>query len=191
MLIDLLKKNRSYRGYDGSFRIDRSVLEELIDCTRYTASSVNIQPLKYFAASEPETVALIQPLTHWAGKLKELHLPREGHRPTAFIVICQDMSVSDSPTMFQRDIGIAAQTILLAATEKGLGGCMIGSFEKNTLKKALSLPEQIEPMMVLAIGKPDETVLLTEVGPDGSTDYYRDENDVHFVPKRALKDILL
>lgn len=191
MLIDLLKKNRSYRGYDDSFRIDRSMLEELIDCTRYTASSVNIQPLKYFAASEPETVALIQTLTHWAGKLKELHLPREGHRPTAFIVICQDMSVSDSPTMFQRDIGIAAQTILLAATEKGLGGCMIGSFEKNTLKKALSLPEQIEPMMVLAIGKPDETVLLTEVGPGGSTDYYRDENDVHFVPKRALKDILL
>lgn len=191
MLIDLLKKNRSYRGYDDSFRIDRSMLEELIDCTRYTASSVNIQPLKYFAASEPETVALIQPLTHWAGKLKELHLPREGHRPTAFIVICQDMSVSDSPTMFQRDIGIAAQTILLAATEKGLGGCMIGSFEKNALKKALSLPEQIEPMMVLAIGKPDETVLLTEVGPGGSTDYYRDENDVHFVPKRALKDILL
>lgn len=191
MLIDLLKKNRSYRGYDDSFRIDRSMLEELIDCTRYTASSVNIQPLKYFAASEPETVALIQPLTHWAGKLKELHLPREGHRPTAFIVICQDMSVSDSPTMFQRDIGIAAQTILLAATEKGLGGCMIGSFEKNTLKKALSLPEKIEPMMVLAIGKPDETVLLTEVGPGGSTDYYRDENDVHFVPKRALKDILL
>lgn len=191
MLIDLLKKNRSYRGYDDSFRIDRSMLEELIDCTRYTASSVNIQPLKYFAASEPETVALIQPLTHWAGKLKELHLPREGHRPTAFIVICQDMSVSDSPTMFQRDIGIAAQTILLAATEKGLGGCMIGSFEKNTLKKALSLPEQIEPMMVLAIGKPDETVLLTEVGPGGSTDYYRDENDIHFVPKRALKDILL
>ena len=191
MLIDLLKKNRSYRGYDDSFRIDRSMLEELIDCTRYTASSVNIQPLKYFAASEPETVALIQPLTHWAGKLKELHLPREGHRPTAFIVICQDMSVSDSPTMFQRDIGIAAQTILLAATEKGLGGGMIGSFEKNALKKALSLPEQIEPMMVLAIGKPDETVLLTEVGPGGSTDYYRDENDVHFVPKRALKDILL
>lgn len=191
MLIDLLKKNRSYRGYDDSFRIDRSMLEELIDCTRYTASSVNIQPLKYFAASEPETVALIQPLTHWAGKLKELHLPREGHRPTAFIVICQDMSVSDSPTMFQRDIGIAAQTILLAATEKGLGGCMIGSFEKNALKKALSLPEQIEPMMVLAIGKPDETVLLTEMGPGGSTDYYRDENDVHFVPKRALKDILL
>lgn len=191
MLIDLLKKNRSYRGYDDSFRIDRSVLEELIDCTRYIASSVNIQPLKYFAASEPEIVALIQPLTHWAGKLKELHLPREGHRPTAFIVICQDMSVSDSPTMFQRDIGIAAQTILLAATEKELGGCMIGSFEKNALKKTLSLPKRIEPMMVLAIGKPDETVLLTGVGSGGSTDYYRDENDVHFVPKRALKDILL
>lgn len=191
MLIDLLKQNRSYRGYDEAYRVSRAVLEELIGCTRYAASSVNIQPLKYLAASEPETVSRIQPLTHWAGRLKELHLPREGHRPTAFIVICQDMSVSDSPTMFQRDIGIAAQTILLATTEKGLGGCMIGSFEKNALKKTLSLPERIEPMMVLAIGKPDETVLLTGLGPDGSTDYYRDENDVHYVPKRALKDILL
>ena len=191
MLIDLLQKNRSYRGYDETYRISRATLEALIDCTRYTASSVNMQPLKYFAASEPETVSRIQPLTHWAGKLKALHLPHEGRRPTAFITVCQDFSFSDSPTMFQRDIGIAAQTILLAATEKGLGGCMIGSFEKGALKELLQLPAQIEPMLVLAIGKPDEAVLLTEVGPDGSTDYYRDENDRHYVPKRALNDILL
>ena len=191
MLIDLLQKNRSYRGYDETYRISRATLEALIDCTRYTASSVNMQPLKYFAASEPETVSRIQPLTHWAGKLKELHLPREGRRPTAFIIVCQDFSISDSPTMFQRDIGIAAQTILLAATEKGLGGCMIGSFEKGALKELLQLPAQIEPMLVLAIGKPDEAVLLTEVGPDGSTDYSRDETDRHYVPKRTLNDILL
>ena len=191
MLIDLLQKNRSYRGYDETYRISRATLEALIDCTRYTASSVNMQPLKYFVASEPETVSRIQPLTHWAGKLKELHLPHEGRRPTAFITVCQDFSISDSPTMFQRDIGIAAQTILLAATEKGLGGCMIGSFEKGALKELLQLPAQIEPMLVLAIGKPDEAVLLTEVGPDGSTDYYRDENDRHYVPKRALNYICL
>lgn len=191
MLIDLLKKNRSYRGYDETCRISRAVLEGLIDCTRYAASSVNLQPLKYFAAGDPETVARIQPLTHWAGRLKELRLPREGSRPTAFIIICQDMAISDSPTMFQRDIGIAAQTILLAAAERGLGGCMIGSFEKEALKQALGLPEQIEPMLTLAIGRPDETVVLTQLGPDGSTDYYRDENDVHYVPKRALKEILL
>lgn len=191
MLIDLLKQNRSYRGYDETCRIGRAVLEELIDCTRYTASSVNIQPLKYFAAGTPELAARIQPLTRWAGKLKGTHLPHEGRRPTAFIVICQDLSISDSPTMFQRDIGIAAQTILLAATERGLGGCMIGSFEKEALKAALRLPDQIEPMLVLALGRPDETVVLTQVGPDGSTDYYRDARDVHFVPKRALKDILL
>lgn len=191
MLIDLLKKNRSYRGFDETCRISRTVLEALIDCTRYAASSVNLQPLKYFAAGDPETVARIQPLTHWAGRLKELRLPREGSRPTAFIIICQDMAINASPTMFQRDIGIAAQTILLAAAERGLGGCMIGSFEKEALKQALGLPEQIEPMLTLAIGRPDETVVLTQLGPDGSTDYYRDENDVHYVPKRALKEILL
>lgn len=191
MLINLLQKNRSYRSYDEAYHVSRATLEELIDCTRYTASSVNMQPLKYFAANEPETVSRIQPLTHWAGKLKELHLPRKGQRPTAFIIICQDRSISDSPAMFQRDIGIAAQTILLAATEKGLGGCMIGSFEKGALNELLQLPAQIEPMLVLAIGKPDEAVVLTAVGLDGSTDYYRDENDRHYVPKRALSDILL
>lgn len=191
MLIDLLKKNRSYRGYDENCRVSRAQLESLIDCTRYVASSVNIQPLKYFAASEPELVSHIQPLTHWAGKLSQLHLPREGHCPPAFIVICQDFSIHSSPTMFQRDIGAAAQTILLAAVEQGLGGCMIGSFEKEPLRQALGLPGNIEPMLVLAIGRPDETVVLTQVGEDGSTDYYRDEKDTHFVPKRALKDILL
>ena len=48
MLINLLQKNRSYRSYDEAHHVSRATLEELIDCTRYTASSVNMQPLKYF-----------------------------------------------------------------------------------------------------------------------------------------------
>ena len=174
MLMELLQKNRSYRSYDEACRVSRAQLESLIDCTRYVASSVNIQPLKYFAANEPEMVSQIQPLTHWAGKLSQLHLPREGHRPTAFIVICQDFSIHSSPTMFQRDVGIAAQTILLAAVEQGLRGCMIGSFEKDPLRQVLGLPVQLEPMLVPAIGRPDETAVPTQVVVAGSTGYYRD-----------------
>ena len=191
MLKDLVMKNRSYRGFDESFRFSREELLELVDLTRYTASSVNEQPLKYYIAFEKEEVEQILPLTMWARALKDTQLPHSGMGPSAFIIICQDMNISANTTRFQRDVGIAAQTILLAAVEKGLGGCMIGSFRKPELKILLGLSEGIEPNLVVALGKPAEKVILTEVGADGSTAYYRDENDVHYVPKRRLEDIIL
>lgn len=191
MLKDLVMKNRSYRGFDESFRFSREELLELVDLTRYTASSVNEQPLKYYIAFEKEEVEQILPLTMWARALKDTQLPHSGMGPSAFIIICQDMNISANTTRFQRDVGIAAQTILLAAVEKGLGGCMIGSFRKSELKSLLGLSEGIEPNLVVALGKPAEKVILTEVGADGSTAYYRDENDVHYVPKRRLEDIIL
>ena len=127
----------------------------------------------------------------WAKALKDIQLPHPGMGPSAFIIICQDMNISSNTTRFQRDVGIVAQTILLGAVEKGLGGCMIGSFRKPELKKLLSLPEHIEPNLVLALGRPAEKIVLTEVGEDGDTAYYRDENDVHYVPKRRLEDLIL
>lgn len=189
MFKDLVMKNRTYRGYDESCKIDRATLLELIDLTRYTAASANLQPLKYFAAADKETVDKIQPLTKWAGALPQLNLPYPGTRPTAFIVICQDNSISASDGML-KDVGIVAQTITLGAVEKGLGCCMIGSFNPTKLKEALSLPEHIDPKLVVAIGKPAETVVLTDA-IDGKTTYYRDENGVHYVPKRPLEEILL
>lgn len=191
MLKDLVLKNRSYRGYDSAFRFKREELMELVDLTRYTASSVNEQPLKYYIACEKEEVDEILPLTMWAKALKDIQLPHPGMEPSAFIIICQDMNISSNTTRFQRDVGIVAQTILLGAVEKGLGGCMIGSFRKPELKKLLSLPEHIEPNLVLALGRPVEKIVLTEVGEDGDTAYYRDENDVHYVPKRRLEDLIL
>lgn len=189
MLKDLVMKNRTYRGFDENYKINRTTLLELIDLTRYTAASANLQPLKYFAASEKEVVDKIQPLTKWAGALSHLNLPYPGTRPTAFIVVCQDNSISPSNGML-KDVGIVAQTITLGAAEKGLGCCMIGSFDLPRLKAALSLPEAIEPKLVIALGKPIETIVLTEA-VDGKTTYYRDEAGVHYVPKRPLDEIVL
>ena len=191
MFKDLVKQNRSYRGYDESRRVTKEELLDLVDCARLAPSSVNKQPLKYFLAWEPEMTAKIQPMTMWAKALPQMTLPHPGHCPTAFIVVCQDTNWSPSLPAFQRDVGIVAQTILLAAAEKGLGGCMIGSFNKEELPSVLGIPENIIPCLVIAIGKPDETIVLTDVGEDGSTTYYRDENDVHYVPKRSLEDVVL
>lgn len=189
MFKDLVIKNRSYRGFDENYRIDRKTLLELVDLTRYTAASANLQPLKYFIACEKEIVDKIQPLTKWAGSLSHLNLPYPGTRPTAFIVICQDTTISSAVGML-KDVGIVAQTITLGAAEKDLGCCMIGSFELAALKELLSFPEHIEPKLVIAIGKPAETIVLTDA-TDGKTTYYRDEAGVHYVPKRSLEDILI
>lgn len=191
MLKDLLMSCRSCRGYDESRRISKEELLEFVELTRYTAASMNIQPLKYRIICEKEEVDRMQPLTIWARQLPEMKLPHPGKCPTAFIVICQDTQVDAGMGKFHRDVGIVAQTMLLAATEKGLGGCMIGSFDAGKVAKEFGISEHIKPMLVVAFGKPDERVVLTDLPADGNFKYYRDENDVHYVPKRSLEEIVL
>ncbi len=189
MLKDLVQKNRSYRSFDPERAVAREELLEFVDIARQTSSSRNIQPLKYRLVCTPEECAKVLPLTAWAGRLKNVKLPPEGHAPTAYIVVCCDMTIAETITTFLRDVGIVAQTILLAATEAGLGGCMVGSFDRDKLHSALNIPETSMVMLVLALGKPDERVALVEAqGHDVA--YYRADG-CHYVPKRPLKDIIL
>ena len=191
MIRELVMQSRSYRGYDESRIITREELTELADCARFAPSSVNMQPFRYYLAHKREQLEKIQPLTGWARALPEKRLPYPGHRPTAFIVICQDTGWQQDLGRFQKDVGAVAQTMLLAAAEKGLGGIMIGNFSPEKLSAALALPAHLVPLLIVAFGKPDETVVLTEAAPGESLRYYRDENDVHYVPKRRLKDVII
>lgn len=188
---ELVKKNRSFRGYDESYRFTKEQLEDYVDTTRYTASSVNMQPLKYFIAYEKEMVDTIQKMTKWARALPDLDLPYIGKRPTGFIVVCQDINISLNTERFMKDVGIVAQTILLQATEEGLGGCMIGNFKKEEVMETLKFDDNLVPLLIIALGKPDEEIVITEIPESGSTNYYRDKEDVHYVPKRSLGDILI
>ncbi len=191
MLKELLKKSRSYRGYDESRRITREELMEMVDSTRFAPSSMNVQPFQYLLVYEKEDTDKIQPLTGWAMNLPDYDLPHPGKCPTAFIIICQNTEWAPDLKRYIRDVGIVAQTMILRATEMGLGGIMIGSFNPKRVAEAMNLPETIVPMLVVAFGKPDEEIVLTEVGPGENLKYYRDENDVHYVPKRRLEDIVL
>lgn len=191
MLLDLIKQARSVRG----FREDRKVTDEelryLVECARYTPSARNAQVLKYRLVNKPEELENVQPLTKWGGALPELHLPFPGTYPQGFIVICQDYRLSDSPSVFQKDVGIAAQTMLLAAQELGLGGCMILSFNAGELKTVLGLPEYLKPQLVLALGAPAEEIRVVDLAEGGSVAYYRDEANVHYVPKRTLEELIV
>jgi len=187
-LKDLILKNRSYRRFYQDVPVDLDTLRALVDLARLSASGANLQPLKYILSCDPATNARIFPHTRWAGYLKDWGGPKEGERPTAYVVILGDTEISKS---FGCDHGIAAQSIMLGATERGLGGCMIGSIDRDALRQTLDIPEQYEILLVLALGKPKETVVVEEVGPDGNTKYYRDAQDVHHVPKRSLGDLIV
>ena len=191
MFLDLVKQARSHRGFRQDRKVTRQELEHLVECARFTPAARNDQVLKYYLAEKPETVAAIQPLTKWAGALAELHLPRKGAEPVAYIVICLDGSLAENPTPYQRDVGIVAQTMLLAAVEMGLNGCMIGSFAAGELREKLGLPEAIKPQLLLALGEGTDRIVMTDVGEDGSTTYYRDAEDTHYVPKRTLEHLIL
>ena len=188
MVRDLVMKNRTYRRFFQEVAIDRQMLRELVDLARLSASAGNMQPLKYVLSCEPKRNALIFPHLAWAGYLKDWPGPCEGERPSAYVIILGDTRIAQS---FGCDHGIAAQSILLGATERGLGGCIIGTVQRDGLRKALDIPSGYEILLVLALGKPAETVVIEKVGLAGDIKYWRDSENVHHVPKRALDDIIL
>ena len=188
MFEDLVRKNRSYRRFDEQHKIELGTLKELVNLARMSPSGANIQCLKYILSCDAEKNAKIFPTLAWAGYLKDWDGPAPGERPGAYIILLGDREISQD---FGVDPGIAAQTILLGATEKGLGGCMIGSITRNKLRELLNISEHFEICLAVALGKPAEKVVLEETGPDGDIKYYRDENDVHHVPKRPLGEIIL
>jgi nitroreductase len=189
MLRDLILRNRSYRRFYQDVAIDLQTLRELVDLARLSPSSGNLQPLKYILSCDAQKNALIFPHLVWAGYLRDWPGPAEGERPSAYIVLLWDKEISKDP--IGGDQGIAAQSILLGATEKGLGGCMIGAIDRLGLKKALNIPRRYKIPLVLALGKPKETVVIESVEPSGAIEYWRDSDGVHHVPKRALDDIIL
>ena len=188
MIRELILKNRSYRRFYQGVAIERETLRELVDLARLSASAANRQPLKYILSCDPEKNAVIFSNIAWAAYLKDWPGPAEGERPSAYIIILGDTEVTQS---FSCDHGIAAQSILLRATERGLGGCMIASIQQDGLRKALGILPRYEIMLVLALGKPREKVVIDSLGPDGDIRYWRDKDSVHHVPKRSLDEIII
>ncbi|HZL09107.1 MAG TPA: nitroreductase family protein [Prolixibacteraceae bacterium] len=187
MLKDLILKNRSYRRFYQSEKISQKQLREWVDLARNSASARNAQSLKYILSTEESLNIQIFDQLAWAGYITTWEGPSEGERPSAYIVILNDTLISGN---YFCDDGIAMQSMLLGAVEAGFGGCIIHSVNRKKLQKILNLTDQYEILCVLALGKPKETVVLEEM-KDGDVKYWRDENKVHHVPKRALDELIL
>lgn len=188
MIETLIRKNRSCRRFYEDAPVSRETLVDLVNLARLSASAANRQPLRFILSCTPERNQDIFPCLSWAAYLKDWPGPAPGERPSAYIVIAGDTTLTDN---FWCDHGIGSQSILLGATEIGLAGCMIGAIKEKKLRSVLQIPGHLKIMLVLALGKPRETVVLEDMGPQDSIKYWRDEKDVHHVPKRRLETIIV
>ena len=189
---DIIKACRSYRRFNQHDRIERKTLTAWVDTARLVASSGNAQPLRYAIVNEARACERVFSCCAWARALPDWDGPAEGERPSAYIVICRDSERTLADTFTAWDEGIAAQTIMLQAVQAGFGGCIIASIKKRSLTEALGIDgNRFQPDMVLALGKPAEDVRIVDVPAGGATEYWRDAEGMHYVPKRALSDVLL
>ena len=184
----LLTANRSYRRFHQDRPLDEKTLVGLVELTRLCPASANRQPLRYMVSCSPEQNARIFPHLAWAGALRDWPGPAEGERPTGYIIILGDPKYK---SFLSVDSGIAAQSMLLGAVEQGLGGCMIGSIDRDGLRRTLSVPDELEIVLVIALGHPAETVVLEDAKDPDDVVYWRDDNQVHHVPKRTMAELLL
>ena len=186
---DLIIQNRSRRRFDQGVRMGMDTLEELVDLARHSASARNLQPLKYILSNDPKVNEKIFETLAWAVDLPDWPGQAPGERPAAYIVILGDTALAES---FDHDCGIAAQSMMLGAVEKGFGGCMLGSIQRKELRQVLDVPEGFKILLILALGKPNEKVVVETVAKAGDTEncrYWRDKDGVHHVPKRPLSEL--
>ena len=190
MIRELAEKNRSCRGYAPT-EVKKEALEALADCARLCPSGGNLQALRYKLCCDEETCGEVLKATRWGAALPERHLPDPGKGARAYIVICLDTAVcAEAAPALYCDVGIAAQTVCLAAAEKGLSTLMIMNFKRDGIEQALSIDKRYRPLLVIALGVSAEKTVL-EVRKEGMPAYWRDENDVHHVPKWPLEEVII
>ena len=189
MIADLIRKNRSFRRFHQDHTLDVATLTDLVDLARLSASAANLQPLRYILSVDSQKNSQIFSCLGWAAYLKDWKGPAEGERPSAYIIVLSDSEKANDFVGY--DCGIASQSILLGAREKGLAGCMIASINRQQLGSLFNVDARFKILLVIAVGKPKEEVVIETVGSDDNIRYWRDKTGVHHVPKRNLKDIII
>ncbi|WP_294447457.1 nitroreductase family protein [uncultured Mailhella sp.] len=187
-LKELISRARTCRRFKGEHRLSSETLADLVDHARLSASARNHQVLRFITIADKDTCEALNALVVMGGSLTPEQRATVKQHPGGFIVIAGPEKMDDFALM---DVGIAAQSINLAACEAGLACCMIGAVKKNEAAELLALPKELQVRLVLALGEPDEVRRLVERRSDGTLTYYRDENDEHCVPKISLDEAII
>ncbi len=148
-VFDCIVKRRSVRRYEKQ-EVSDELLCKLVDAGRWAPSGSNIQPLHYTIVRTPEQIKKVKAFT-----------PGMSAEVPAVIAVCADLDLAarkggklGCETLAVLDAAMAAQNILLAATELGLGSCVIRSFNPEAVQTILKLPETIVPQLLVSVGYP-------------------------------------
>ena len=187
----LVTVTRTVRRFQQDCPLDERFIRSLVDLARLSGCARNAQALQYMPVVDKELCSRIFLNLAWAGYLPDWPGPAPGERPAGYIVCLGNSQWQKGPdTEIYCDLGIASQSMLLAAAVQGVFGCRIGAF-KPVLHEVLQLQAHHRILLVLALGYPAEEVVLEELGADGDIRYWHDEAGVHHVPKRSLQDVLV
>jgi len=186
--VKLVEETRTCRRFMEEQALSAEDAAWIVNCARMCPSTRNAQVLRYITISTQDKCAEVFSHLHWAVILKGKGTPELGERPTTYIVILAPQNASK---FVHFDVGIAAQTMHLAARSRGWGCCMHGAFDMAKIKAAIGAPADMDAPLVLALGKAKEICKIEDIPSNGSCDYWRDEDKVHHVPKRKLSECLL
>ena len=175
---------RSIRKFDQR-PVDKSDLLRLVALARLSASGGNRQPLRFAVVTDPIKVSALSGQLHWAMYLPDFKVETE-ELPPAYIVLLREEFVC---SQCQYEVGAASTSIFLAAEERGLSTCALGSFSAECLRELLGLPSLLHPELVIAVGYGAHK---SRIVPYVDTVKYRQEEDGTFcVPKYSLSEVLV
>lgn len=186
--LSLAREARTCRRFVEAEPLTKADLRWLLECARLAPSARNAQELRFMTITLSQVFERLFPLTRWGGALKGWSGPQPGERPTAFIVILMPERGGE---LLCYDVGIACQTIQLAAASKGFGACIIQAFDHKAATELLAPPEGFRIALVIGLGAAGEKRVVAEMPQDGTFAYWRDAQGVHHVPKRPLAELLI
>lgn len=186
--LELVRATRTCRRFHQAEGLPEGTLTWLTECARLASCAGNAQALRFALAETPEACSAVYPALKWAALFKDWDGPEEGERPTGYVVLAGEKGKRAALNSY--DAGIAAQTMQLAAQTRGIGACMLLSFNHEEVARALDFPETMEPLLVVAFGMQKEE-RVADTATDGNLAYWRDEKGVHHVPKLPLDSLIL
>ncbi len=178
--MDVILSRRSIRRFK-SKAVARKDLVEIVNAGRLAASAGNRQPWQFLIVDDKSLVENLFASLGWLGGT-----PDEKSRPTALVVVML-ANPKDQWSAFA-DGGAAVQNMQLAAWDKGIGSCWIGSADAGTVAKYLKIPAELKVFSVLALGYPDEKPVIEE--SDSEVSAKRDDKGTLHVKKLKLDAVL-
>jgi len=146
--LDTIFSRRSVRAFTEE-ALSQETLDTLIRAAAAAPTASNAQPWAFLTVRDPRRLEALRALS-----------PGIIGRPPAVVVMCLDRrrrqltSEGTFDEMAWIDLGAALENLLLAAHEMGYGGCPIGSFHKSGVTRFLGLPEHLEPVLLVTLGRP-------------------------------------